>query len=615
MTSKALSSSSAKEFRKVYLWTLKSNKGLTILYTVLCFIALPFILLMETLSWGPHYENIYNILVISAPLAIIFNLIFSLNAFTYMHKKRKVDLFHSLPVKRTTLFLGKYCAVVTMLAAPLILNFGIALLISPLSAFTASDAWLILQRMFWILFFTVVIAAFCAFFAICCGTTLDAVVSIGVISVFYPLTLYLGIMLMGVALPGFFYDGSAVPTYISALSPFMAFIVACTGTTDASFLIWWLCFTAVLLIGSILLYRRRKSESAESAFTFPLPVIIRFIGSFAAALGVGIIFFDLFNNNSGTSNNLYFGLGALIGSLLVHTIIEAVYSRGFKKLKRSLIYYAAFVVVFIGAYVSVSTGFFGYDSYIPNADTVESISIEPTYTFSIGLDYVSQTQNTHYIWNNKGRTTFTPTLTDKKDIEKVTELHKMFYDDFRLGFPFPYQIRNDLFRYSSGDLIMKYTLKNGQILQRRYYLSQDDETRSSQLNLIHTISDSEEFKKSSSVLFHLAAKDIYNIQTSTSDFRHTQGTTSNTLTLNNLSEEVKQEMLDALKKDILEDTSEKQQLYKDSETALYVTINSEFQSTDNDSPTYFDPQVFKIPNYYKNTKAVLTKYGWDNFNS
>ena len=54
------------------------------------------------------------------PLLWLFALIFTVSLFRYLHDKRSVDLFHSLPVRRENLLLGRLAAEVTALAVPLL---------------------------------------------------------------------------------------------------------------------------------------------------------------------------------------------------------------------------------------------------------------------------------------------------------------------------------------------------------------------------------------------------------------------------------------------------------------------------------------------------------------
>lgn len=103
---------------------------------------------------------------------------------------------------------------------------------------------------------------------------------------------------------------------------------------------------------------------------FFLPkIFIRFIITAVAGLGMGLLFHtSLFSASS-------FFIGVAAGSLAAHIVVEAVYSRGFRQMKRSFTWYGIFAVAFIIFYGVLATGFFGYDTRLPAADDVESISV------------------------------------------------------------------------------------------------------------------------------------------------------------------------------------------------------------------------------------------------
>ena len=71
------------------------------------------------------------LILLVMPLAMLFTLILSGMLFDFMLKKRVSDLYYSLPVTRTALLLGRYCAGLTLIIAPVLLNSLIALALAP----------------------------------------------------------------------------------------------------------------------------------------------------------------------------------------------------------------------------------------------------------------------------------------------------------------------------------------------------------------------------------------------------------------------------------------------------------------------------------------------------
>lgn len=147
MTAKASFPSRFREFRRIYIWSIRKNRGLAALLTVLLFLVLPLPLLFALPSWRENtqraaesalkahttfysqqfisgeYSSFLKTLVPMAavPILLVFCVILTVMLFRYMHTKRSVDLFHALPVGRVPLLLGRWAAGVTALFAPVLL--------------------------------------------------------------------------------------------------------------------------------------------------------------------------------------------------------------------------------------------------------------------------------------------------------------------------------------------------------------------------------------------------------------------------------------------------------------------------------------------------------------
>ena len=97
---------------------------------------------------------------------------------------------------------------------------------------------------------------------------------------------------------------------------------------------WWVALTAALLLGAAAMYRRRKSESAESSASFgPSKVVIRIFSCAAGGLCFGYLLFQL------TNSTLSYYLGALLFSALAYLVTELLYWKSLKQLFRHSIPY------------------------------------------------------------------------------------------------------------------------------------------------------------------------------------------------------------------------------------------------------------------------------------
>ena len=131
MTSTVSFKDKLKQIFSVILWDLKGCKGSLMVYTILASVftviifTLVFVLTADQTSFSPLFstesspkislsEKMQVFQVISSAiigfLTLIFAIIYTVQIFSYMHNKRKVDFYGSLPISRARLFLAKYGA-------------------------------------------------------------------------------------------------------------------------------------------------------------------------------------------------------------------------------------------------------------------------------------------------------------------------------------------------------------------------------------------------------------------------------------------------------------------------------------------------------------------------
>ena len=503
------------EFRETYRWTAKKSLGLTALYSLLLFIAFPMIVMiaMENARHNPNIStleewiHVYSgsvaaLSIAASVLNMIFVTVVSVQQFSYLHGKRSIDLFHALPLTRVPMLLARYCTALTVIAVPVLLNFavvsgiGFSYGIPPQYALAA-----IATRMLFFLLVSAAMLSFCVFLAVCTGTTFDMVISLLGINISYPLLIVVLNGFVSHLLPGFNADLKPDSPLLSAFSPYLAAVMPKLyyGKSSQSFSgfspIWWMLFTVVLLVGAILLYKRRKSECAESNFAFPIPkIIIRFMITAVSGIGFGLV---LLSSTSVPSN---FYIGVVSGSLAAHIVVEAIYSRGFKQIKRSFVYYGMFVLAFLLFYGVLATGGFGYDTRFPSADQVESIEI------TLPNQYQYTAENTIYdSETNLQLAKISPVLKDKANIEKTLNLHHSLVAEIR-NTSFPYSLMS----VDNSVISLTYHLKNGGIAERSYYdyshTNRKENTPEHQKlldEMAQRISDMAEFKKTSNLLFYL----------------------------------------------------------------------------------------------------------------
>lgn len=457
-------------FLQSYRTALRQIRGVTILYAAILAVALPLLLIFtlaqarsQYLLYGVGVELSYHLssqadsfmmasmIFFALPLLWLFALIFTVTLFRYLHDKRSVDLYHSLPVRRENLLLGRLAAEITALAIPFLAALLVCFLV--LLIFGASvDAATIWARALFFLLDTLALIALMIFFLVCCGTVFDAAVSTIAFCGGLPLLVLLSTEYVGKALPG--YAGDSVPYALyRAMNPFLG-AMALRNELTAPVQLWWLFYAAALLIAAVFLYRKRPSEAAENAFAFPIPrILIRFLVSAGFGMLLGLLVYSIYPS-------FPFLISALLGALLAHLAIETVYRRGVKGIRKTMRAYAAVAVLFVVFILVCSTGCFGYTTRIPAVDDVKAVA----FTTNYGSDHTA----TLYTEDENGVRLYIASLesmaVEPENIEQVIALHQDIIDRYLAMGPF--------YPMSEGSRFeVRYTLKDGTVFQRRFYSS------------------------------------------------------------------------------------------------------------------------------------------------
>lgn len=525
---------SLREFSSIFRFSLRKNLGTLLLYGFLQMILLPLILLIHLMnvyanrgSYGATedvllpsaFSSCLNLLfpIAAVPLMLVFVIVFSIQLFRYMHGKRSVDLFHSLPVRRTPLLLGKYCAGLFSLLIPFLCNILLCVIIGALyGALDAGTAAFLVPRILWFLIMAASCFAFAMLAAVCSGTTMEMMLSGILVSVSWPLSVLLVMVLVESLLPGYMpkYDITAITALSPVVAAFLPFAMPIFSATVSAaestasmpvfFTVWWIVLPVAMLIAAVAAYRRRKSESAENTISLPVvKILIRLMTTFAAGLGFGFLMYAIFNMGRA------FFIGALAGSVAAHIVAQALYARGFKGMLKSFRWYAVPAVLFFALYFSLATGFFGYDTRIPKADEIASAQIELPQSFyqAQGVNegsYYSYDYNRGYFYGEKGETLVSvcPQTDDPAILKEVTELHQTVVENNR-SLCYPYRLNTFDQIAWDNNIEIEYTLKNGSVFSRKVPISYGGSLYETLYQKGQAIASSETFRKQSNLAYYL----------------------------------------------------------------------------------------------------------------
>lgn len=399
-------------------------------------------------------------------ISIVFTIIYTVRIYSYLHNKRKADLYGSLPIGRATLFIAKSVSAYLMSIIPAIFFLSLISIISVCSGHSVvSEVTKLFPE---ICMGTLASIAFFGLIAICCGTMLNSVLMFIAVCVAYPLS---AIFIKGTVVGCFdgFYVGIFKDSVImNALNPLAAY--------DGINVIYWLIFSVVCIALGAFLAKKRKAERAQSAFAFHLPCyIIKVLVSFLAGMFLGVLFgsMNVFGGYAG------FVFGFILASVPVYIIVHLILYRGFSKLIKTSIPLGALIIVSCVGVALCCFDAFGYNSYVPKTQDIKSAGF-----YDANSNYQSSDSAV-----GKNLRNMADDITDKNTIGHITEAHFNFINTRN------YTVQNkfkntwismfmDNFAIFNGvantpDYAFAYTLNNGHIVTRAYSsTSAFDETES-----------------------------------------------------------------------------------------------------------------------------------------
>lgn len=368
--------------------------------------------------------------------------------FRYMQSKDSGDMYHSLPIKRSTLFNSKIILGLLFLTIPLIITGGICMAIRQsvgLSEFYSINA--VLNWMNINILMNTIIFMGAVFFGMITGSSVTQGV-LTYIFLFIPVGLsgLLSVNLMA------FVHGFNADYYISdriiKFSPLVK--IADLSSSTSHFLISlneivvYIVFCIAFYIGALIIYKVRNIESYTQIISFKvLEPIFKYGVTFCTMLLGGAYFYEITTSLPWTT----FGYAAvaLIGYLISLMLIKKTfYVFKPENLKGFAAFAGAMTVTALLIHIDVT----GFESRVPDTAKVKRVY------FSRGV---------HYYLNSKDTPEETRYFfTDRENIKRIATLHNEITSDSEISNPF----HQNVVDYNSTDII--YELEDGSKLVRRY---------------------------------------------------------------------------------------------------------------------------------------------------
>lgn len=388
-------------------------------------------------------------------ISIVFTIIYTVRIYSYLHNKRKADLYGSLPIGRATLFIAKSVSAYLMSIIPAIFFLSLISIISVCSGHSVvSEVTKLFPE---ICMGTLASISFFGLIAVCCGTMLNSVLMFIAVCVAYPLS---AIFIKGIVVGCFdgFYVGIFKDSVImNALNPLAAY--------DGINVIYWLIFSVVCIALGAFLAKKRKAERAQSAFAFHLPCyIIKVLVSFLAGMFLGVLFgsMNVFGGYAG------FVFGFILASVPVYIIVHLILYRGFSKLIKTSIPLGALIIVSCVGVALCCFDAFGYNSYVPKTQDIKSAGF-----YDANSNYQAKGSAV-----GKNLKDMADDITDKDTIANILKAHYQLVDN--RNYSVKNKFKNTWFSMfkdnvpvfseisKNPDYAFAYTLNNGNIVTRTY---------------------------------------------------------------------------------------------------------------------------------------------------
>lgn len=397
--------------------------------------------------------------------AIVLSVLTAMQDFHYLNKRRQIDFYHSLPVKKSRRFIVIWLNGIMIYLVPSLAGMLLAVFIAAVQGLVGLNllaGFLISYLLIFVLYLAIY------------HVNLIAMMLTGN----FVIGFFLMIILQGyeAAMYGFrylmmeeFFDKFSMmgKEFTLYLTPYYWFAVM-EGDYGAKALLWMTVQALLFLAIAYFLYHKRPAEAAGRALAFHITRPIIKIGlAVPLSLLIGMMFRSITNYGNNKDGSLGFiMMGMLITVVLTCCLMEVIYDFDIKSAIRKkhhiLISGAAVFLIFFVFRFDI----FGYDKYVPAADKVESYAVRlPNISGTYFWEDGSYAWAEDYIIKNMFAT----------DAENICALAANQPDQNR-----------------GGSINVVYRLKSGRTVSRYIWI---DYERPETITLLNNMVSTEAFKK------------------------------------------------------------------------------------------------------------------------
>lgn len=382
----------------------------------------------------------------------LMGILAAMAVFGFLYNSRSCGMIASTPVRREAVFCSAYLAgalpvlVANLLIAVLNWLFTLSSGIEGACIFKMNAILFAVNSMEFLIFFS--IAAFIAMLTanIVALPALYLIFNFVFLGMEYVVRMLYGMFVFGYnELPDCILEFMSPLIYLFTRIGLSATKTAVT-LTNWSALLGYIIAAVVLTAAALLLYRKRRMESAGDVIAVkPLRPVFKFCVTACSALCFGLLFFVIISSlfTSLSTSMLVLSAGLIIGAFIGYFASEMLLKKSFHVFKGSwkgFVITAVLCIVF--AFVCV-TDLFDLSSQLPDIDDIEMIVCNRE---AGGYD-----------------------VTERSDIEAILDVNKAIIDDRD-----KYEGLDDTGYESVGYVSLRYKLRDGRVICRGYTLLIDD---------------------------------------------------------------------------------------------------------------------------------------------
>lgn len=314
------------------------------------------------------------------PFVIFLGAIIGMQGFSYLYDRRKVDLYHSVPVAKSRRFAAVYVNGLTIYFVSGMVGLLCGMILAgaqgAVNALVLADAGM---AFLWNLLLFLVCYHMMILAVMVTGSRFVTVCVFLVFSLFEPCFYEIC-----EAFSLDFYDTYA-KSFTDSAPKFSAYYDCITYAgrlkdmtevgekAKVAFPIMgrWLLLAAVFLAFAWIAYRRRASEAAGKSIAFSwLKPVLKVAVGIPGALLIGALVYDASHNSE-----TLMAMGIIVSAILLCAALEVLYAFDIRCIIKNLPSTGIVVVGALAIFCTFKWDLTGYDSYIPKQNKVESIAI------------------------------------------------------------------------------------------------------------------------------------------------------------------------------------------------------------------------------------------------